>query len=83
METLSQVITSVLNLPDIVKWPGLIIVAYVWLRGCFQILGLRFIRAAGSFAWGLAILLILYHWGHDMYAFIETYQPSEPQEPQS
>jgi len=73
MEALQQILPVILELPDLVKWPGLILAGLLALRATFKLLSLRLIGAATNYVYAFIIILIMYHWGHDIHAFLLDY----------
>ncbi len=73
MEALNQILPVILALPGLVKWPGLALAGLLALKGVFKLLGLRLISAATNFVYAFIILLVLYHWGEDIHAFLLNY----------
>ena len=75
MELIETILNSILDLPWIVKGPGLGLIAILLLRAVTQFLTIHPIRAATSVVYALIVGLVLSKYGQAIAEFIAQQSP--------
>ncbi|MEL7429795.1 MAG: hypothetical protein AAFN43_07325 [Pseudomonadota bacterium] len=69
-ELLNYLITNIMALEPIVRWPGLILIGFFCVKALGHLFGLRLISSLTNFLYALIIALVLARYGQGMTEYL-------------
>ena len=70
MELIDYLIENITNLPGIVRWPGIFLIALLLLRAIGHVFRLRLVSVIINLLYAFIVALVLAQYGHEIAAFI-------------